>query len=222
MDNIFDFINKYNFRDLLYDSNYQLYLYDQYSDHEGLTKLFQYFDTKLKTIDVYLKLFMILKSNQDITSMETKPQEYFSYMKYHYLNLIQLFGYTYVGDRWDEQSKRWDGKSVKWDNYKSSGIIDPYKYKAVMRYLDNLDQKTFNIFLFIKMCKEFCYLEENLNIYVDNTSFINPTTIHIYYSKENPSILELQDLIITMQHIMPDYVIIFKYKARRSRRISNK
>lgn len=207
--NIVDFVKDFDFRSLLHDPNYRLYLYDQYSDHEGLSKLFDYFDEKLKDIAFYLGLFMILKSNSLLPSKDINIQEYYTYLQYHYMNLLQVFGQTYVNYRWDE-SEKWDNPVIKWDDYRSSGVLDPKKIKAIMRFLQNYEQKTFNIFDFVKMCKEFCYREKELDIYVTDDSFINPTTIEVYYTKDVEVIKELANVISSLKSVMPDYIITFK------------
>lgn len=195
--------------ELLYDNKVNIYPYQQYSDHIGIDSIFKYFDTKIKQMREYIILWMIFKSNQKLNDDVYLAQEYFTYLVKWYYGLPEVFGSPRNKYQWDI-NVNWDRDGVKWDDINSTGVLDVNKVKSIMRLIQNINQIQFNIDTFIDFCNEFCYLAEDVDIFVTDTSFKNPEEIIIYYSKDSQEVVELQKIILTFKDILPMYSITLK------------
>lgn len=193
--------------ELLYDDKINIYEYQQYSDHPGIKQLFKYFDKTIKDYRKLIYIWLIYKSNQYIPEEPYLPQEYYTYLVKWFYGLPEVFGTPRNKYQWDQTAPvvNWDDPKVKWDEVSSSGVLDVNKVKALMRFIQNITQVQFTIENFLDFCKDFCYLAKDVDIFIDDTSFVNPTEINVYYTKTSEEIIELQKILNTFKNILPMY-----------------
>lgn len=213
MDKIIESYQAVDIRSLLFDDQLKLYVYNQYSDDPTLTTFFQYLDTRLKEIYNYATAWHILKTNQNIFYKNYLPQEYFTYIQYLYRGIYQAFGSPSAVYRWDNtlEKTQWDQEGVKWDEINSTGILDVNKLKALLRFIMDLQCKTFTIQSFLNLCNGFLYNEDAF-CYINDDSFLSPDHIVVFCTSENSSVVDLQNVLNQYAFFMPNYQIDFGIK----------
>ena len=203
----------------LYDDSIVIYQYNQYGEIEWINKYFDYMNTKMKKYLDYIYLWFVLKTNQDLSKLninfltDKNTELYLNFLKRYYEGIYKSFGTSSTSIFWDGIYK-WNEDDVKWDATANISNLNINKFKSMLRFIQDISCKSFTIMRFIQFCNEFANadVEESnkVELFVDETSFTDPSTVIVYSTKLNEN-TDILDSIIrsAYKNIMPinDFLI---------------
>lgn len=185
----------------LFDPNLFIYQYNQYGKIEWVSKYFDYMNTKMKKYLDYIYLWYSLKTNQDLSDLNisfingNESYFYFNFIVKYFDGIHKAFGSSSTSIFWDGNFK-WNEQGVLWDTAINVSNLKINKFKAFIRFIKDINYNSFNIIRFIQFCNEFANADseeaDKVELFVDETSFIDPSSIIVYSTKlnDNTSILD--------------------------------
>lgn len=209
------FIN-YLIKPELYDPNLFIYQYNQYGKIEWISKYFDYMNTKMKKYLDYIYLWFVLKTNQDLSNLDmlfinnNETYFYINFIEKYFTGIHKAFGSSSASVFWDGQNK-WNENGVIWDKVLNISNLSVNKFKSVLRFINDINYKSFNIVRFLQFCKEFINADnikgdEYIDVFVDDTSFEDPNNILLYVTKNTENTVLLDSILRSVyKQLMPMY-----------------
>lgn len=210
----------------LFNSNLYIYQYNQYGGIEWVSKFFSYMNEKMKKYLDYIYLWFVLKTNQQL---DRSKMDYINDEKYYYyINFLEkyfdginkAFGSSSAITFWDNQGSEWNDNKTRWDDTIKTSDLSVNKFKCILRYIKDISNKTFNLNRFIQFCNEFVNCDvtdpaDKIELFVDETSFENPSSIVIY----SPVISDNTNILLSMvtssyKYLMPMNEITIRQKIK--------